>query len=234
MASCEWCSLIQKAKVLLSENGVPPEVTLTALRLAKESQEDVKTIFTPAPVKDVPLEAFAYCDYVILNKSEAIALFGVKPVKKVQDKEGHVFVEVDTVDEEWPTIAGSLVKECPSASALREKLRSIGEKAVPELADNNRGECNVVMTMGAAGCLISREGGDVSVVPRRKVEPQDVVDTVGAGDSFAGAFAYFIGQEGLDLEEAVEKASIVASYSIQKKGASQSYPNRDTLRGVVF
>ncbi|KFH02534.1 kinase, pfkB family protein [Toxoplasma gondii VAND] len=254
----ELTALIQNAKVFACENGVRGDVIVAALKLAKCSPENVVTVFTPAPVATVPLEAFAYSDFVVVNENEARELYSLTPVTKTQDTAGNVFEEREGSDDEWPSLSkcGDSDKPFPSPAALRSKLVLLGQKATTVLGAERedearetvrvRGgvhpaECNVIVTKGKDGCTLIRQRSDgnhrVSVQyfeQKRRVPPAQVVDTVGAGDSFCGAFVYFLGEEGLSVNEAIEKAGIVASFSVQKRGASESYADRELLRGVVF
>ncbi|PFH31593.1 kinase, pfkB family protein [Besnoitia besnoiti] len=258
----EIVRLIQQCKVFVCENGVAGDVIVAGLRIAKSAPDRVLTIFTPAPAVDVPLAAFAYTDVVVLNESEARELWKLSPVKQTQDTAGNVFEEPDTAKEEFPTLrasaAATIQHEGLSLQAFREKLLDLGfrathvagatEPAAPTGGGScegaRRGLCNVVLSKGKAGCALCESdaastdllvSSQVHEIPqKRQLAPTDVVDTVGAGDSFCGALAYFLGHEDMPLREAAEKACIVASYSVQKRGASESYADRAKLTGVLF
>jgi ribokinase len=80
---------------------------------------------------------------------------------------------------------------------------------------------NVVITLGAAGCLLATPQG-IARVAAPKV---DAVDTTAAGDCFTGALA--VAQaEGKDLVAAAEFAVRVASVSVTRLGAQPSLPSR--------
>jgi ribokinase len=53
----------------------------------------------------------------------------------------------------------------------------------------------------------------------------DVIDTVGAGDCFNGAFAVAL-LEGLDAWAAARFASAAAAISVSRRGAQASMPSR--------
>jgi ribokinase len=86
------------------------------------------------------------------------------------------------------------------------------------------GFASVVMTLGAAGALVS-DGSPVRAVPAPRVTP---VDTTGAGDAFVGALAARLGA-GDPLEDAVRFAVRVGSYAVQHAGAQPSYPSLDDV-----
>jgi len=72
----------------------------------------------------------------------------------------------------------------------------------------------VILTCGAVGSYVFHSGG-VSYLDTPKV---DVVDTVGAGDSFTGAFVASI-LSGKSVEEAHRKAVDVSAYVCTQSGA---------------
>uniref|UniRef100_A0A915K273 Carbohydrate kinase PfkB domain-containing protein n=1 Tax=Romanomermis culicivorax TaxID=13658 RepID=A0A915K273_ROMCU len=50
-----------------------------------------------------------------------------------------------------------------------------------------------------------------------------VVDTTGAGDSFLGAFVYYLLNSRLDIEEILKRCCEIAAQSVQKHGSAVSY-----------
>lgn len=90
------------------------------------------------------------------------------------------------------------------------------------------GFSSVVLTLGAAGALVADDNA-LTHIPSPQVE---AVDTVGAGDSFAGAFCARI-IEGDTLVEASTYACRVGAFSVTRPGAQPSYPTAaDTLPGA--
>ena len=89
----------------------------------------------------------------------------------------------------------------------------------------DRGPSAVLLTRGAAGALVVGAGGDVEVPAR----PVKVVDTIGAGDAFGGAFLAWWRSRDLprdrlaDLDTVVEGArfaTLVAAITCTRAGAS--------------
>lgn len=78
----------------------------------------------------------------------------------------------------------------------------------------------VVLTCGTNGSYVFEENGFTSFKPTPKVE---VADTVGAGDSFTGAFTASL-LSGKTIEEAHEIAVNVSAYVCTKKGAMPKLP----------
>ncbi|OAA68376.1 ribokinase [Niveomyces insectorum RCEF 264] len=102
----------------------------------------------------------------------------------------------------------------------------------------DRGVENVVITLGGHGVYYAarsnsnnNNGGGVLVPP----EPvKQVVDTTGAGDTFAGQYALEVvyaaaAGRAFDGVAAVRKANRVAAKTVQRKGAQDSIPWRDEV-----
>ncbi len=86
------------------------------------------------------------------------------------------------------------------------------------------GPRSVVVTLGGRGAVIVQSGDDVAPggvhVPAQRVA---AVDTTGAGDAFVGALAVALA-DGLDLESAIRKSTLVAAHAVTRRGAQGSYP----------
>ena len=88
----------------------------------------------------------------------------------------------------------------------------------------HRPEQTIIVTLGAKG-LVCINGDRVIQLDGIRVKS---VDTTGAGDCFAGAFAVAI-SERMTLEDALVFANMAASISVQYLGASTSMPYRDQV-----
>ncbi|MFG1808593.1 ribokinase [Streptomyces sp. NPDC049040] len=80
----------------------------------------------------------------------------------------------------------------------------------------------VVVTMGAAGCLYAVRGREPLAVPALAA---DAVDTTAAGDTFVGALAVALG-EGRAPADALGWATAASALSVERPGASSSMPAR--------
>ncbi|TCO32774.1 ribokinase [Kribbella steppae] len=90
-----------------------------------------------------------------------------------------------------------------------------------------------VVTLGGAGAVILTRGGDEIEVPGVQV---DVVDTTAAGDTFCGVLAAALSAVSAtdpitasDLTNAVRRANVAASLSVQAAGAIPSVPHGDAI-----
>ncbi len=87
---------------------------------------------------------------------------------------------------------------------------------------------NVIATLGNKGAIIGNSDG-IQHVEGYMV---DVVDTVGAGDSFNGALAYCI-VEGYSLYDAVKYANAVGALTVTKNGAIPSLPRKEEVEDFI-
>lgn len=88
---------------------------------------------------------------------------------------------------------------------------------------------HLIVTLGAEGSILYRDGREVAAIPARQVE---AVDTTGAGDTFCGAFATAIA-EGGSLEDAAEFATAASALSVQTVGAVPSIPSRSLIEATL-
>ncbi len=103
-------------------------------------------------------------------------------------------------------IEAKTLATCPNSHEAAEKLLSFGAK-------------RVLMTVGKHGSYLF-EGNDVKYVKATNVP---IVDTVGAGDTYAGYFVAALSKD-YSMEKAMMFASLAAGMSVTKKGAFSSIP----------
>jgi len=90
------------------------------------------------------------------------------------------------------------------------------------------GSQNVVITLGERGCYWKSADQEL-YVPAPAVH---AVDSVGAGDAFNGALAYFLSL-GRDWPNALALANHVGALSVTKRGAQTSMPTLEELRSFA-
>lgn len=83
----------------------------------------------------------------------------------------------------------------------------------------------IIVTVGPRGAFVVEEG-HARQVPAWPVDK--VVDTTGAGDAFAGAFAVALAG-GMDISDSVDLAVKAGAYSVTKAGAIPSMPSLSDL-----
>lgn len=92
-----------------------------------------------------------------------------------------------------------------------------------------RGVRCVIATLGAEGALVATAEG-TKHFPACPVEP---VDTTAAGDAFNGALAFALAA-GQPLPEAVRLANAVGAYTVTRRGAQTSMPDRAALDAFLL
>jgi sugar/nucleoside kinase (ribokinase family) len=99
-------------------------------------------------------------------------------------------------------------------------LELTGESREDRMASFARqtGRC-LVVTLGAEGAIAAR-GSELVRVSAPEIVP---VDTVGAGDTFCGYLAAAL-EAGLELEEAMVRATVAGSLACLKSGAQPAIP----------
>lgn len=108
-------------------------------------------------------------------------------------------------------IAGQPVTDVKSAKAVARRLRTLGAKVA-------------VVKLGAEGLVWATQAG-VFYLPGETVR---TVDTVGAGDAFAGCLAALLAKKE-NLAEAVRIANRAAALSTTKPGAQTSFPRSEEV-----
>lgn len=119
----------------------------------------------------------------------------------------------------------SPVAELPAETLKQLTVLIVNEHEAAQLASDWRdllklGPTSAIVTLGSRGAAVVARTGVVEV-PSIKVD--EVVDTTGAGDAFAGALSARLA-EGDDIVQAAEYAVKVAALSVTKAGAQPSYP----------
>ncbi|KAL3798414.1 hypothetical protein HJC23_005067 [Cyclotella cryptica] len=214
-----------RTNVVLVQLEINPDSALEALKTAKRL--GALSILNPAPAPkgwELSNEWYSSIDILIPNESELALLCGISEEELGFNDEGGITGEGE--------------------EAMAKSLLSRGVQHA------------VIVTLGARGAMIvRRQSSKENAAPRKRSlndtnessfhdnapetimisEPetlacrsQPVVDTVGAGDSFCGALAAYLSR-GVDLEIAASMACGVASMSVRKRGAQESYPKEQEL-----
>ncbi len=92
-----------------------------------------------------------------------------------------------------------------------------------------RSMARVVVTLGGEGVLICAPGYPLEHYPSHKVK---VVDTVGAGDAFVGAYSVAVA-EGRSFTDAVAWGNAAGALAVTKPGAQSALPTRDEILGMI-
>jgi len=91
------------------------------------------------------------------------------------------------------------------------------------------GMVKVVVVKRGAGSAICRSGDEQWSLAPPKVE---VVDEVGAGDTFAAGFVHLY-RKGAKLEDCLALANIAGAYSVTKEGGTEAFRDRSALMSFI-
>ncbi len=129
----------------------------------------------------------------------------------------------------WPDV-DLLILNRDEASALAGIDLGDHTRALRAATDLRRrfGVRDVVVTLGANGVAVSSPAGNV-LIPGHAVS---VIDTLGAGDAFAGALAAAL-VRGEDLITATKLATVVGGIAVQREGAYDAAPTLAEARSVA-
>jgi len=154
---------------------------------------------------EVPMAA-TLAAFRIARAAGATTLLNPAPAQRLT-AELLALVDVLTPNEhELRTVAG-VANDAPLDVAARTLLE--------------RGVQAVLVTLGAAGCRLWRRGAAALTVAGWRVE--QVVDTIGAGDTFNGALAAGLSR-GLAIDQAMRRANAAAALSVGGRGAIGGMP----------
>lgn len=117
---------------------------------------------------------------------------------------------------EASSITGVEVKDQHSALTAAKIIHGMGVK-------------NVIVKMGGNGCLLYRNEKS-TYFPALQVEP---VDTVGAGDCFAGALANYLIDHPDNLDEAIRFSQVVAGIKVSRRGGQDAMPSLEEVNTVL-
>ncbi len=170
----------------------------------------------------------------LLADAEVVLLQGEIPADgfaaAVRLATGRVVVNLAPVIEVDPAAllrADPLMANEHEAGLILEMLGSGVTTDDPEVLTRallDAGFPTVVLTLGAAGAMVGDANG-LTPIPTPRVTP---VDTVGAGDAFAGALVARL-IAGDDLIAAAEHAARVGAFVVTGHGAQTSYPGPDAV-----
>ena len=105
----------------------------------------------------------------------------------------------------------------------------VAGRAAGFMSGNGAALRNLIVTMGADGCLwASRDESGAVALHRQPALPATAVDTVGAGDCFCGVFAAALAA-GAAIAAALHRATAAAALAVQRAGAQPSMPSADEI-----
>jgi len=191
--------------VLLVQNEIRMEVTEQALSMGRSV--DSICIFNPSPMDELIVESrLVYkANILVVNEEELESLN--KMIRLESNIETHS-------TQESISIVQSISKQM---MCFLESIRH---------SDNVK---LLIVTLGPNGVMYQHTSwSEAKLVKADIVSPRD---TTGAGDAFCGSLAVLIAR-GYTLDDAVKSASSIATQTVLKEGAQESYPNMVDLQDI--
>jgi ribokinase len=183
---------------------------------------------------DVPAQ-YLTADTVLLVQVEVPFAQSMEVARRTRDASGRVIWNLAPVPEQ---MTSDMIREVLEATdflianeheaqdaALALGLSPPGFEAAASLLAK-AGQLSCVVTAGAQGAFAVAADGTRFHAPAPAITP---VDTTGAGDTFAGAFACLI-SENAPLEKALEVGCEAAALKCLKPGAQDGMPVRSDLK----
>ncbi len=194
-------TMLRSARLVLAQLEVPLVTLVSAFGTARDA--GAITVLNAAPVIESSLtELLALTDFLIVNESEAHAL--VAQLCTGSEPLANAALPDGVTDDPHDPIATGYAL----AAVLVESV--------------DRG---VIITLGAQGAILLLADQSLVHLPAPATE---VVDTTGAGDAFAGAFAADLIRHGRPAD-ALELGVRAGSHACRGRGAMPSLGRRDDL-----
>ena len=164
---------------------------------------------------EIPLDVAIYCLEIAKSK-KLKTILNPAPYFEIK-KESYKLIDYLTPNEHEASVLSKInVKTIDDARIAGRKICDLGVGTS-------------IITMGEKGVLCTRDVNDTEGLYYPSYNfSNKVIDTVGAGDVFNGAFATAISEK-MDLEESLFFANKAASLSVRKEGAALSAPYRHQI-----
>ena len=142
----------------------------------------------------------------LAHDAKVLTILNPAPFAPVSDELLRLCDFIIPNENEASKLTGVEVRDLASAAAAAKKLRALSQ-------------AQVLVTLGSNGVWLDTEKftGHVPALP------VEAVDTVGAGDTFIGAFAVCVA-EGTDVREAARFGCAAAAIAVTRRGAQASLP----------
>lgn len=206
--------IIRNADIVAIQMKMPEETIKYVIDYCSENNKPI--IVDPTPCNKSPqlvvnnLDLLKKATYLTPNEEEAYALSQYIKNMEQLDKELDEAKDPEKADEIFKRFTEEAKKSFDRASE-EERIEVIKElvQAYP----------NIIATMGEKGVIYNKDGK----VIEKPTYPTKCIDSVGAGDTFNGAFVAAL-TRGESLDEAIEFGLMASSMKVKFEGAQNGMP----------
>jgi len=188
------------------------------MRCQKEDFKVIESIIARFDVVLLQLEISLEVIMDILNMAKENNVLTILDPAPVCPVSPNLFRKVDILvpnQVEAEFFSGQKVKNIQTANLAAQKLIKLGPSVV-------------IIKLGSRGAFLLTHQRKIYV----KGEKVNVIDTLGAGDAFVGAFAVSIAR-GKDFDESLQYANCAGAFATTKSGAQPSMPTFDELEQFI-
>lgn len=201
----------QERSQILVSNGINAALTVDDVTahadLLRASQAVVAQL-------EVAPQAVA-CALQIAHAASVLTVLNPAPVARLQTSLLALCDYVIVNEHEAASIGGTPVRDGADADVVARQIKAQGAR-------------NVLVTLGAQGVWVDAEGWQGHI----RGYAVDTVDTIGAGDTFIGAFVARL-CEGADAPTAARFATAAAAIAVSRSGALPAIPARGEVEALL-
>lgn len=188
--------------------------------------------------KDINYSILLQSDILFIAGSLLMSNFDGDPTAEVLKKTQETGI-ITVMDTAWDSTGTwmKLIKPCLPyldyfIPSYEEAEMISGKKQPEEIADIflSEGVKSAVIKLGAKGCFIKNKSGEKYMIDSYKVN--NVVDTTGAGDSFAAGFIAGV-SKGWDLKMCGKFANAVGAHCVMEVGATSGIKKMDEILNFI-
>ena len=212
------------ATISIDEKGMNSIVVVpgVAKDLSPKMIQEKKSIIRKSSILltgfEVPLET-AKQSLILSKESNLKTILNPAPYIKTNDEIWPLVDYLTPNEHEATSITGIKVKDPITAFEAGRKLCKMGVQ-------------NAIITLGSLGAVYVSNQEDTGKHFPPPYLSEKVIDTVGAGDVFNGAFSTALA-ENAPISEAIEFANKAAAISVRKSGAALSSPKREDINKIL-
>lgn len=197
------------------------KVNLVLINEKNGSRTVIKDNIKSTPIKSIPEKIIKSADLIIFDRHEPLAF---EEILKKKNKQTKIILDPST---DVSRRILQMIKQVDFPILPIESLNKLfGHKKIEEKIQlfSNILQKTFIITAGEYGSVI-HDGIRPKLIPAFDVK---VIDTLGAGDIFRGAFAFGI-LNGWDIERTVIFANLVAGLQCTRLGNGSAIPTKEEI-----